>query len=347
MDLARDINLNEPMLSIIIPVYNVENYLRECVDSIVIQNNGLIEVILVNDGSEDSSGTICNEYSAQYSWINTIHQVNSGSGVARNNGILQSKGKYIWYVDSDDLIASGAISILFSILYKDLDLIMFSAKSFSDGAEIIMNYDRTDKIGEVDFGKEILRSNMSHNAYISSVCMRVYKKAFIDRIGLSFGEERMFEDEQYAFISLYEAKTVLTIREVLYLRRYRQGSKMYYAQKVNEDSYRLSYEGYGDLAKTFVSLYEEKYKNDEEKYRWVFLLEATDYYKVILGKYCLLNRREKKRHRDDLLELRDIIIKYKDKMSLKSRLAIENINLYSIYKKTKHKLNIILKKIIR
>lgn len=102
------------MISIIIPVYNVEKYLRECLDSICAQTCGDYEAIIVDDGSTDSSGAICDEYAKSHPHIKVIHQANAGVSVARNRGIEHSSGEYIVFVDSDDYLESTFLDIISS-----------------------------------------------------------------------------------------------------------------------------------------------------------------------------------------------------------------------------------------
>ena len=92
-------------ISVIVPVYNVENYIRECLDSILASTYTDFELILVDDGSTDNSGTICEEYASRDSRVVVSHQVNRGLSSARNHGIEMSTGEYISFVDADDVIA--------------------------------------------------------------------------------------------------------------------------------------------------------------------------------------------------------------------------------------------------
>lgn len=107
-------------LSIIIPVYNVEKYLEDCLDSILCQDTdkNSFEVICINDGSTDNSGNILNEYAKNYNNIKVINQNNSGVSIARNTGIDAAKGKYIWFVDSDDFISQGCLAQILEIIEK-------------------------------------------------------------------------------------------------------------------------------------------------------------------------------------------------------------------------------------
>lgn len=111
-------------LSIIIPIYNVESYLKRCLDSIVNQNSNNIEVIMINDGSTDNGPIIAEQYSRQYENFYLINQENKGLSGARNTGISASKGDYLWFVDSDDYIANDAVDkILDAIEVSKADII--------------------------------------------------------------------------------------------------------------------------------------------------------------------------------------------------------------------------------
>lgn len=112
--------------SVIIPVYNVEKYLRECVDSVLSQTFTDFEVILVDDGSKDSSGTICDKYAAEDSRVKVIHKENGGQSTARNTGIKRSDGKFAIFLDSDDFISyNDFFSDLYSLIESDTDIVVF------------------------------------------------------------------------------------------------------------------------------------------------------------------------------------------------------------------------------
>lgn len=112
------IKKEEDLISVIVPVYNVEEYLERCLDSIVNQTYSNLEIILVNDGSTDTSGEICDRYTQMDNRIIVIHQINKGSSGARNAGLNVARGKYICFVDSDDYIEYK----LYEILYKSIQL---------------------------------------------------------------------------------------------------------------------------------------------------------------------------------------------------------------------------------
>ena len=111
------------MISVIVPVYNVEEYLEECLESICKQTYTDIEVILVNDGSTDGSKEICERYCQKDSRFKLINQENQGQSAARNNGVIVSTGEYITFVDSDDVISTKYVEILNRYMTEGIDLV--------------------------------------------------------------------------------------------------------------------------------------------------------------------------------------------------------------------------------
>lgn len=127
-------------LSIVVPVYNVEPYLRECIDSIVAQTGSDYELVLVDDGSTDNSGAIADEYAKKYSNVRALHQKNSGQTAARLKGVKAATGKYVWLVDSDDSIEMGSISAIIKNLKKtEADALIFNYYFSENGAKIAMH----------------------------------------------------------------------------------------------------------------------------------------------------------------------------------------------------------------
>lgn len=109
---------NTPLISIIVAVYNGEKYIRKCVDSLLAQTYTNLEIILIDDGSTDSSGKMCDEYAAKDTRVRVIHQKNAGVSSARNIGIKESRGKYVAFVDSDDWVAPAFIETLWNLIDK-------------------------------------------------------------------------------------------------------------------------------------------------------------------------------------------------------------------------------------
>ena len=112
--------------SVIIPVYNVENYLPRCIGSLLAQNYADLEILLIDNGSKDQSGQICEDYAAQFSNITAYHIPNKGVGSARNFGLAKAKGEFIYFVDADDYLVGNLFSDVESQLDSQLDLLVFS-----------------------------------------------------------------------------------------------------------------------------------------------------------------------------------------------------------------------------
>ena len=120
--------MNNALVSIIVPVYNCESFLNRCVDSILTQSYANFELVLVDDGSKDNSGSICDSYSSDHR-VKVIHQVNAGVTAARKNGFLHSSGEYITYVDADDSIESDMVQSMVDCMSENIDIVCFGADS--------------------------------------------------------------------------------------------------------------------------------------------------------------------------------------------------------------------------
>ena len=130
-------------ISVIVPIYNVENYLRRCVDSILKSTYENLEIILVDDGSTDECPTICDDYAKKDPRIKVIHKKNGGLSDARNKGLDIATGEYISFIDSDDYIESSMFQRIFeAISTKDVDLVFIREKSVNvEGKTIYINGD--------------------------------------------------------------------------------------------------------------------------------------------------------------------------------------------------------------
>lgn len=217
------------LISVIIPVYNVEKYLRQCVDSVLAQTYQNIEIILVDDGSTDSSGAICDEYRETCSNVVVIHQVNGGLSAARNSGLDAATGEYVYFLDSDDWIAADALkSVYQKAIESSADIVFFDAVSFEDssrGYQIPQNYKRT-HIYSTASGLDMLWQMQQNREYHSSVCLLFLRKVFLSDHALRFYEGIIYEDMIYTFEVLCQSERVSQCREALYHRRYRASSTM-------------------------------------------------------------------------------------------------------------------------
>lgn len=215
-------------ITLIIPVYNVEKYLAQCLDSVVGQSVPFDEVILINDGSVDKSLSICERYILKYDCFKLINQRNQGLSAARNTGLNYAAGKYVMFLDSDDILRLNMVSRLKDELENHhLDAVYFDADIQCESGFMVNKniYDRDIKeiAGIKMNGWEFFLRCYPEN-YIVSACMAVYKKSIIENAGILFPEGLYYEDNYFSFMFMNRAECVTYIPEKLYIRRYRKDS---------------------------------------------------------------------------------------------------------------------------
>ena len=187
-------------LSIIIPVYGVEKYIEECLDSIVIDNANAvagIEVIVVDDGSKDRSGEIADRYASQYAWIRVIHKENAGVAAARNTGISQAKGKWLYFMDSDDWMAKGVLGEIKQVALKaeECDLLLFDAwKNIGEKETRWEHFDKEQTWDEKEHLQMLQRGmlyfpSMNTNIPLAAPWDKLYQRAFLLENKLFFAEK--------------------------------------------------------------------------------------------------------------------------------------------------------------
>ena len=204
---------SQPLLSVIIPVYKVEKYLQRCLDSIINQTYKNLEIILVDDGSPDNSGKICDEYAKKDKRIKVIHQKNKGQGAARNTGIIVSKGELITFVDSDDWIECNMYEIMISkLLQYDLDIIKCAIVE-TDGSKIKRELNhKTTKINVV------ITENIFDLYFTEFTCKVIwnglYRRNIIKKV--EYPEGLVAEDNYVSGMYLNKAKRLMLIDNILY-----------------------------------------------------------------------------------------------------------------------------------
>ncbi len=219
-------------VSIVIPVYNVESYLEECMESVINQSLDDIEIICINDGSTDSSLKILERYESKYNNIIVINQENKGLSASRNVGIRKARGKYIYFLDSDDFINIKSMEKCYKVCEDgNLDMVTFDAECFLDkdyiGFDINENYDRKGFLPEeIVSGKELYIVSNEKGSYRAPVWLNFYKTEFIKSNNLFFIEGIYHEDEIHTCESLLKAKRVKYINEKFFKRRIRNNSIM-------------------------------------------------------------------------------------------------------------------------
>ena len=257
--------MNQNLLSIITPVYQVEQYLPQCLDSILAQTYPHWELILVDDGSKDRSGEICDEYAKKDGRIRVIHTENRGAGAARNTGFAHATGEYVVFVDSDDYISENMIERLYMTIHKSkYDLVVCNfLRAYPDGKN-----DFTTQFPDMEIsGREVLAHwKIQKNYGLWTVpWSKIIRKSILDQV--KFPEGKYFEDEFFSDQLFLRCDRVRVIPDSLYVNRVRTSSTMN-SQKTRN---------YLDLIDAFqarIELYLEQALPVDEVYKiLIYLLE--------------------------------------------------------------------------
>lgn len=221
------------LVSIIVPVYNVEKYLRECIDSLLHQTYKNLEIILVDDGSKDQSGDICDEYSQKDRRIKVVHKKNAGLGFARNSGLEIATGEFVTFLDSDDTADSNLVELLMEgIEDNDADTCIGGFKRVDENGKTIFkeNYIETVYVEKDVYNKLFARMLGSapnkRDAIRMSVWNVMYSMKIIKKYNLRFPSEREFISEDIIWDSDYYryARCVKVITSTAYNYRITPGS---------------------------------------------------------------------------------------------------------------------------
>lgn len=281
-------------ISVIVPVYNVERYLKRCIESIINQTYKDLEIILVDDGSTDSSGNICDEYKKIDKRISVIHKKNGGLSDARNEGLKVVTGTYIAFVDSDDFLDLDMYEYMQKNIEKEnADIVICGTKIDYDNGKIIVKSSK--KLEEFDTKRALIELN-SFKTFDMSVWNKLYKKSVIDRIMFPVGKKSEDYFVMYRYFDRAQKVVVLPEAKYHYIQRensisrgkeitydYIEGSK---SQKnfIDQKHPEISYVGNTAYAFSYVATYNRciKYKvqlsKDKKK---MFKNEVKKYLKDI------------------------------------------------------------------
>ncbi|MCM1302372.1 MAG: glycosyltransferase [Alistipes senegalensis] len=210
---------NRPEISIIVPVYKVERYLRQCLDSILGQTFGDWECIVVDDGSPDGCPQICDEYAARDPRFRVIHRANGGLSAARNSGLREAQGEYIGFVDSDDWIAPTMFERLYRLITEhDADMAQVGLQKeyvgYSHPKSLVKHVVVLDR-------KEIVRRIMCGNSIPNSVWNKLWRREVINS---EFPEGKVFEDAAVLNHWVRDIRSAVLAPDTLYRYRMRKGS---------------------------------------------------------------------------------------------------------------------------
>ena len=223
-------NAVNPRVTIALPVYNVEKYIRECLDSVINQTMKDIEIICVNDASEDRSMDIVREYAEKDSRFVIINKAHEGLSVSRNISIDAARGEYIYFLDCDDYIASNTLELLYStasshdldILYFD-GLAVFEKESFKTQQMYETVYIKKCPRSGVLTGQQLL-THFTIKNYKPHMCMQFFKLKFLRDTGIRCHPGIIHQDELFTSMSIAVADRVQYIKDILYYRRLRANS---------------------------------------------------------------------------------------------------------------------------
>ncbi|MCR5769647.1 MAG: glycosyltransferase [Butyrivibrio sp.] len=210
--------MGEPLITVIVPIYHVEKYLHRCIDSIIDQTYRNLEIILVDDGSDDGCPEICDEYAGKDNRIVVIHKENGGLSDARNKGIEIAKGEYLAFVDSDDYIHKDMYQIMMDSLFSsESDICMCSYKYVYDGKA-----KEKDNTYGSDYKTEIIDGKSAQNNYymgdkkleLTVAWNKLYKRELFRE--LRYPKGKIFEDEYTTYKALYKSNKICIVDLPLY-----------------------------------------------------------------------------------------------------------------------------------
>lgn len=222
--------------SIVVPVYNVEKYLGECVDSILTQSFDDFELILVDDGSRDESGAICDEYAARDSRVKVIHKENGGQSSARNMGIAASSGEFAVFLDSDDMLCDkNFLADVHGVAQYGADVVVFRyCKYFEDGHTVSCGA-RLDDV-DCDDKTEFLKKLVSRDAFFCSCWSKVTRMSILKDNDIKFDESSSCEDMDWYFNVVSHASKFKAIdKEYVYYRQRANSVTSSFKKKSIED----------------------------------------------------------------------------------------------------------------
>lgn len=315
-----------PKVSVVVPIYNVENFLEEALNSIINQTLKEIEIILVNDGSTDNSFKIIEKYQNKDKRIKVINQENQGLSGARNSGLYIAKGKYIYFMDSDDLIEKKTLEICFDKAEKEgLEVLCFDAEVFSNEDIKIsgFNYNRKEVLAsKIRSGSDFFEELLEKNIYKSPVWLNFISLNYLKHIKLKFYPRILHEDELFTPLLLIQANRVNYLPKNFFKRRVRSGSIM----TSNKNEKNIC--GYITVCNELL-----KFKNEisDKRIKNLLNVRVSQLVNTIVSVIEILDKEKKIKYKKYILD------NYKSNIMLRSRIRICFPKAFGIIKKIKTK----------
>lgn len=268
-------------ISVIVPIFNTEKYIKNCIDSIISQTYNNLEIILIDDGSKDRSGEICDEYQKKDKRIQVVHKENGGQSSARNRGLDIATGDYIAFVDSDDTVENEMYEKLLSFMKrKNLDIAVCNYYTVQNGNKSIAKRVKHNYVFNTKQAMKILPKN---DILDFSPCNRLFHRSVFE--GLRFEEGVIYEDQRLSYRYFSRARRVGCFTEPLYNYYQRENSTIRGSINLNVLQ---SIEAYEDM--------EKYYKNNFPKYEGIVYLYKVKN-AVLLYEFLILSSVEEKKYR--------------------------------------------------
>ena len=275
---GSDASSGNPMVTVIMPVYNTQDYLEESIRSVLDQDFADLELICIDDGSTDSCPEILERISGEDRRVRVLRQENAGQGTARNRALDVARGAYVYCLDSDDLMAKGSLGRIVAMMEaEELDYLGFDGEVFSDDPSIKCDenaYMRSSEYAQVHSGNELFWPLQENGDLSLSPCIFMAKRSMLDARGVRFVEDRVHEDDLYSFMALLGAERARTVRETVLLRRYRANSTM------TSNNWRASARGHFRNAALLQGLMDEP--------RYADLTHELELCRYIEARLCIL-----------------------------------------------------------
>lgn len=257
--------MSQPVVSVIVPTYNVERYVEACLASILNQTYESIELIVIDDGSTDTTPYLLQQYPGDFRLI--LNQENKKQGAARNEGLAQATGKYILFVDADDLLVPEAVQVLVAVAEREqADLVRFNAdviqqQLLPDTAVNQYNFSHVLEEEVLYMGEQLW--SVLRKSYHPSPCLYMTKRAVLTERNVRFPEGIIHEDEWFTLKLFTVVETMSYVNQALYQRRYRLASTM--TDRSNLQKLR-SFESYKVILHRMTELYHELEQPAERKF---------------------------------------------------------------------------------
>lgn len=254
-----------PLVSVIIPVYNVEEYLRQCLDSVREQTLSDIEIICVNDSSTDGSLSILEEYEKKDPRIQVVTQPNGGAGAARNKGLSMASGKYLSFLDSDDFFEPDMLELAYKKAEEDkADFVVFNSDQYYTDRKRFVDVSWTLRIKELPPYTPFNHRQMTDNifkVFVGWAWDKLYNREFVEKNHLLFQEQRTSNDMLFVFSAVAIAKRISIVNKILAHQRRDAKDSL---SKTRENSWHCFYDALTALRGRLKE--EEIYREIEKDY---------------------------------------------------------------------------------